>query len=78
MSMSIDFMMRVHIKAQLRKLCRNKGGAVSAGALAKQMHISRGTAKKYLDALAGQGEILPMDVLHVNNQKATLYYAGEK
>ena len=77
MSAVIDAMMRVHVKARLQKMCRNTGGGVSAGALAKHMHISRGTAQKYLSQLVGEGVVIAIEGRHVNNQTMISFYIGE-
>lgn len=58
--------------AELKK-AREVSSCVTAGGLAKQMGVSRTTAKKYLTVLVEHGKVLEYDFVHVNGQSATAY-----
>lgn len=75
MSMSTARIMQAHVRAKLRKLCAIEGRGLSAGALSKEMGISRGTALKHLTALVGEGRIKAYAERHVNKQLMTRYWS---
>jgi len=59
-------------RAELRKL-RETVSCVSAGRLAREMGVSRTTAKKYLDLNVYYGYLMAYDFQHVNGMMATAY-----
>jgi len=63
-----------HYTAELRNCVEKTGRSVSAGELAKQMGVSRTTAKKWLEECVKFGKVLSHDFTHVNNFTATRYY----
>lgn len=64
-------MMRLY-RAELKRV-RQSYPCCTAGRLAKEMGVSRTTAKKYLDMNIAAGYVLAYDFQHVNGQMATAY-----
>jgi len=60
---------------KLAELNAEKGGSVSAGALAEYVGQARPTAKKYLSRLVGEGAATSAKSPHKNGVEKTTYEA---
>lgn len=75
MSMNTARVMQSHVRSKLRKLCAIEGRGFSAGAMAKEMGLARGTVLKHLSTLVGEGRVKAYVEKHVNKQQMTLYWS---